>query len=131
MMVSQYLTSHRIFKRPATALIRLRVCAGWSEALLVTHITLLEISSRSSNFNAYYNVKQLRNMQACAYASNASICLSVFLSVCPSVCLSFRLTLSNFVYTISEDPALPSYTEGSRIFEQTDPKLAYYISLGS
>ena len=30
----------------AKALIRLRVCAGWSEALLVTHTTLLEISYR-------------------------------------------------------------------------------------
>ena len=40
------------------------VYAGWSEALLVAHITFFEISSRGSNFNAYYNVKQLRNMQA-------------------------------------------------------------------
>ena len=30
------------------ALIRLRLCAGWSEPLLVTHTTLLEISCRSS-----------------------------------------------------------------------------------
>ena len=36
--------THRIFKRQAKALIRLRVCAGWSEALLVTQKTLLEIS---------------------------------------------------------------------------------------
>ena len=28
---------YRIFKRPAKALIRLRVCAGWSELLLVAH----------------------------------------------------------------------------------------------
>ena len=55
-------------------------------------------------------------MKACAYASKASVCLSV--------CLSFRLTLSNFVYTISEDLVLSSYTERSRIFEQKDPKLA-------
>ena len=74
--------SHRIFKLPAKTQIRLRVCAGWSEAVLVAHTTLLEISSRGSNFNAYYNVKQLRNMQACAYASNAAVCLSVCLSVC-------------------------------------------------
>ena len=67
-------------------------------------------------------------MQACAYASNESIylsvCLSVRLLVHPSICLSFWLTLSNFVNTIREDPASPSYTERSRIFEQTDPKLA-------
>ena len=30
------------------ALIRLRVCAGWSEPLLVVHTTLLEISCRGS-----------------------------------------------------------------------------------
>ena len=30
------------------ALIRLRICAGWSEPLRVTHFTLLEISCRGS-----------------------------------------------------------------------------------
>ena len=34
--------THKIFKRLAKALIRLRVCAGWSEALLVAHTILLE-----------------------------------------------------------------------------------------
>ena len=91
-------SSLRIFKRPAKAPIRLRLCAGWSEDLLVAHITLLEISSRGSNFNVIYNVKQLRNMQACSYASNASICPSIRPSVHPSVCLSVcpsvRLSIS-------------------------------------
>ena len=36
--------SHRIFKRAAKALIRLHVCAGWFEPLLVAHTTFLEIS---------------------------------------------------------------------------------------
>ena len=36
--------NHRIFKRPAG----LSLCAGWSEPLLVTHTTLLEISCHSS-----------------------------------------------------------------------------------
>ena len=36
------------FKWPAKALIRLRVCAGWSEALLVAHTSLLEISCHFS-----------------------------------------------------------------------------------
>ena len=39
---------HRKFKRLAKALIRLRVCAGCSESLLVAHITLLEILCRGS-----------------------------------------------------------------------------------
>ena len=43
-----WLNTERIFKRLAKALIRLRVCAGWPEALLVSHTTLLEISCRSS-----------------------------------------------------------------------------------
>ena len=40
--------SHKILKRLAKALIRLRVCAGWSEPLMVAHTILLEISSRVS-----------------------------------------------------------------------------------
>ena len=38
-----------IFKRLAKALIRLCVCAGWSEHLLVANTTLLEISCCDSN----------------------------------------------------------------------------------
>ena len=37
-----------IIKRQAKALISLRVCAGWSEHLLVAHTTLLEISCHGS-----------------------------------------------------------------------------------
>ena len=47
-MFLQKLSVHRIFKRTAHAMISLRVCAGWSEPLQVTHITLLEISCRGS-----------------------------------------------------------------------------------
>ena len=49
MISGQYVNSRRIFKRLAQALIRLRVCAGWSETLLVAHTTLLEISCRGPN----------------------------------------------------------------------------------
>ena len=38
------LTVIKLFKRLAKALIRLRVCAGWSEPLPVAHTTLLENS---------------------------------------------------------------------------------------
>ena len=34
--------------RPAKALVSLRICAGWSEPLLVVHTTLLEISCHGS-----------------------------------------------------------------------------------
>ena len=33
-----------VFKRLAKALIRLRICAGWSKPLVLAHTTLLEIS---------------------------------------------------------------------------------------
>ena len=48
MVFSQWLNTHRIFKRLAKALIRLRICAGWSYVLLVAHTRLLEISCRGS-----------------------------------------------------------------------------------
>ena len=40
--------TYRIFKQLAKALIRLCVCAGWSEPLLVALTTFLEISCRGS-----------------------------------------------------------------------------------
>ena len=39
-------------QRLSRALIRLRVCAGWSEPLLVGHTSLLEISCPCSNMFA-------------------------------------------------------------------------------
>ena len=48
MLFGQYLNSHRMVKRPAKTLIRLQVCTGWSEPLLVAHTTLLEISCHGS-----------------------------------------------------------------------------------
>ena len=49
-MFSQLLKFCRIFERLAKALIRLRVCAGWFEPLLVAHTPLLEMSCRGLNF---------------------------------------------------------------------------------
>ena len=40
--------SHRIFKRQAKALIRLRVYEGWPETLVVAHTILLEFSCHGS-----------------------------------------------------------------------------------
>ena len=34
-----------VFKRLAEALIRLRICAGWSKPLVLAHTTLLEIAA--------------------------------------------------------------------------------------
>ena len=42
--VSSLINTHRIFKRLAKALIRLRVYAGWSESLLGAHTILMEIT---------------------------------------------------------------------------------------
>ena len=52
------LVSSLVFKGPAKALIRLRVCAGWSEPLLVTHITLVN-SCGSSNTESFYGLQCL------------------------------------------------------------------------
>ena len=49
MMFSQWPKSHGIFKPLAKALIRLPVCAGLAELLLVAHTTFLEMSCRGSN----------------------------------------------------------------------------------
>ena len=48
MIFSQQLNLLRKVKRQANALISLRVCAGWSEPLLVAHTILLEISCHGS-----------------------------------------------------------------------------------
>ena len=47
----------------ANALIRLRVCAGWSEALLDAPTTLLEISCHGSYVLCTHNMFWLRNMK--------------------------------------------------------------------
>ena len=44
MVFGQSLNTHRIFKRLTKARIRLRICAGFSEPLLLAHTTLLQIS---------------------------------------------------------------------------------------
>ena len=49
-MFIQKLNTHWIFKQLAKALIRLCACAGWSEALLVAHTTLMEITCHGSNY---------------------------------------------------------------------------------
>ena len=54
MVFSQYLNNHRILKRLAKTLIRLRICAGWSEALLVVHATLLENSCTGSIYSVVH-----------------------------------------------------------------------------
>ena len=52
MIFGRWLGGRGVFKRLAKALIRLRVCAGWSEPLLAAHISLLEISCHGSNMFA-------------------------------------------------------------------------------
>ena len=59
---SKRCSASSLTQRRVKALIRLRVCAGWSEPLLVSHITLLKISSNGSfnnKFMSYRNSKSL------------------------------------------------------------------------
>ena len=48
MVFCQWLCNRRVLGRLAKVLIRLRACAGWSEALLVANTKLLEISCTGS-----------------------------------------------------------------------------------
>ena len=67
------LNSHTIFQWPTKALIRLCVCACWSEPLLVAHTTLLEISCCCSFI--YFSILTLgKKMQKSLY------CLYKFLN---------------------------------------------------
>ena len=60
-------SNHRIFKRLAKALIRLRLCAGCSEALLVVQTTLLEISCCDSFLS---NSRKLTYISLASYLWN-------------------------------------------------------------
>ena len=69
MMFGKWPKSHRIVKQLGTALIRLRVCAGWSEPLLVAHTTLLKISCRGS----IKNIKETKTTQKCENMTDGSL----------------------------------------------------------
>ena len=60
MVFSKLLNNHRPLKRLAKTLIRLRVCTGWSEALLVAHTTctLLEILCTGSKFWSSQGIRE-------------------------------------------------------------------------
>ena len=70
------------------ALIRLRSCAGWSEPLLVTHTTLLEISCHSS-FIIY----------KCTVLSLSSVYISIK-SYHYNCCLLLRYKYQNFEHSL-------------------------------
>ena len=53
-----------ILKQLAKALIRLRVCAGWSEPVLVAHTTLLDISCCGSLVLSKANMHRRSYMSA-------------------------------------------------------------------
>ena len=67
MVFGQYLNTHRIFKRLAQALIRLRICAGLSEPLLshIPHCRKFHVAARVIAFlhfplwpqTCLYNIK--------------------------------------------------------------------------
>ena len=47
-IISNISQGSNLARKLGKGLIRLHLCAGWSEPLLVTHITLLEISCQGS-----------------------------------------------------------------------------------
>ena len=99
---SKRLNTHRIFKRIAKALIILCICAGWSEALLVPHTTLLEISSRLN----YILSRHRTQSRTFAYMVNSSYaCLPlIWFGICKlwkqvgetSVCIRISCNLEKY-----------------------------------
>ena len=88
--VQSVANTHRIFKRLAKTLIRLRVCAGCSEALLVAHTTLLEISCRGSVINrinviSTYLLESLWSLAERQYLAAQEIYTTVYFGPIPSV----------------------------------------------
>ena len=87
--VQSVANTHRIFKRLAKALIRLRVCAGCSDALLVAHTTLLEISCRGSVIKIYvistYLLESLWSLAERQYLAAQEIYTTVYSGPIPSV----------------------------------------------
>ena len=97
--------SHNIFKQLANALIRLRVCAGWSEHLLVAHTTLLGISCHSSFGVKFYlalmTVKQNRqNMRRQKNSFEFSYTISI-----NGICIVEKL-LSGRICSIEDEQRL-------------------------
>ena len=64
--------NHIIFKRLAKALIRMRVCAGWSKALLVDYTTLLEIPYPGS----YVRISEWEHDMLCLLNENKLYCVN-------------------------------------------------------
>ena len=120
MTFSQKLKRHRIFKRLAKALIRLCVCTCWSEALLVAHTILLEISCGGSNvlrnflrfigesmwlplFRAYTSYSRSRNSPACSlhiywYSVRLSSLLPFY-----KICMIFQLSSAYSTHQAEEN----------------------------
>ena len=85
MMFGKLLNSQRIFKRPAKALIRLRVYAGWSDIphLVVAHTTLLKISCRGSNVyyedaTCYVFVSNIPFIKQCVKLCETNTTMNIF-----------------------------------------------------
>ena len=102
--------THRILKRLAKALIRLRVCAGWSKPLLVAHYTLFEISCRGS---VLFSVISFRIVNFRNSSVSRLTCWSVDTSIShvpkysQDTIVYFLDKRWNAVYEFSRDPKLP------------------------
>ena len=103
---ARWVNSHRIFKRLAKALIRLCVYAGWSEALLVAHTTLLRLKSYLSekikfNFSVYillisvisFSIKFIIKEWSAKNGSDAKI--DKYSDICHDIMYSILTTLTN------------------------------------
>ena len=95
---SSALIAYSSDKRLAKALIRLRICAGWSKPLLIAHTTLLEISCHGSFslkalivcrgfvFGPCFLVQYLVSFLICNHHAGEKFNLIVFLMSCFCMC---------------------------------------------
>ena len=85
MLPGQSLNTYRIFKHIAKALIRLRICAGRSEPLLVAHTTLLEIACRGSStlglhLRSFHSCEGFCRLHGCVGSFDPSLAQRRYLS---------------------------------------------------
>ena len=108
------LNSHRILKQLAKALIRLHIYTGWSEALLVPHTTLLELSCRSSYWESaiigqlmrYFKVILLRYIHIYQVELGAWILALAIIDVPTLWVLAAKAHWQDWVCTNSSGPLL-------------------------
>ena len=115
MRFGQWFNCHRIFKRPAKALIRLRGCTGWSAGLLFTTHQRQVFSCRGPYYginHSYQNVSNLTN-------GSRDMVLDIWKYACTEnvkiISLSFQFLKEKFFLSTQNKSSLQCYSVLSTI----------------